>query len=226
MSEPSDELTPLPEPTNDKPRLSRSPYLALGVAAIVVSTAFATVATLASSRGGQAAPTPQSDGTVETSTADTYTTNPDTTSAPDSSKNKKSNKSSAASSSASPDDETTSEDGETTSGGGQTTTTPGQTTTPKPPPTSDPPPNRTPVADFNFSCTGLKCDFDGGGSADPDGSIASYSWSFGGSGVTTSHTFDQAGTFDVTLTVIDNRGKNATQTKSVTVNAPTVTSGN
>lgn len=223
MSEPGDELTPLPDEPENPPRLSRSPYVALGVAALVVSTVFATVAALASTREEQAAPAPQSEDTVETSTPETYTTDPTTTSAPTTtSKPKKPAKHKKDGSATASMD--TVEDGTTTTNGGGPTTRPGQTS-PKPP-TTKPPPNQAPIADFTFSCDALVCDFDGGDSSDPDGSITSYSWSFGASGVTASHTFDSPGTYDVTLTITDNKGKTATKTESVTVNAATTTSGN
>jgi PKD repeat protein len=47
--------------------------------------------------------------------------------------------------------------------------------------------------------------FNGSGSTDLDGTIASYAWNFGdgatGTGATVSHTYDVAGTFTTTLTV-------------------------
>jgi PKD repeat protein len=217
--------TPLEQPVST-PKLSRSPYLSLGVAALVVSTVFATVATLSSARDESAAPAPQSDGAVETTTPETYTTDPSAPADPDRGPEKARDKNSTSSTAP-----TTSEDGTTTgegttSGGGRTTTTPGSPTGSKPTTTTTPGVNRAPVANFTFTCDGLTCEFDGGGSSDPDGSISSYSWSFGGSEVTATHTFGNAGTFDVALTVIDNRGKNATQTKSVTVTTPPTTSSN
>ena len=49
--------------------------------------------------------------------------------------------------------------------------------------------------------------FDGSGSDDPDGTIASHTWDFGdgtsGSGETTTHTYSAEGTYTVTLTVAD-----------------------
>jgi len=65
--------------------------------------------------------------------------------------------------------------------------------------------------------------FDGSGSNDIDGTIASYLWDFGdgstGSGVTPSHTtgYSAAGTYTVTLTVTDDDGAQATDTLIVTV---------
>lgn len=68
--------------------------------------------------------------------------------------------------------------------------------------------NQPPIASYNWSCKNGACTFDGTISWDPDGSIVSYSWSFGdgttGSGATTSHTFKQRGVYNVTLTVTDN----------------------
>lgn len=226
MSEP-DDLTPLSETPREAPegtpKLSRSPYVALGAAALVVSTVFATVAALAGARDEQAAPLPQSKDSIQTDAPETYTTDPSATSSPDRSRDKPSRERRSKSSTTSKD-AATSKDGTSSD---QPTSEPDDrptTTKPTTPPTSEPPPNKAPVANFSFTCDGLTCDFDGGSSTDPDGSIASYSWSFGGSKVTASHTFGNAGTFDVTLTVIDDRGQNATQTKSVTVSTPTTTS--
>jgi len=72
--------------------------------------------------------------------------------------------------------------------------------------------------------------FNGSASSDPDGTIASYAWTFGdggfGTGVTISHTYNAAGTFTAILTVTDNG--NATSTASTVIavsstqiNAPT-----
>ncbi|WP_223669951.1 S8 family serine peptidase [Kangiella shandongensis] len=82
---------------------------------------------------------------------------------------------------------------------------------------SEPPQNEAPTAAFTYSCTDLSCDFDGSASADSDGSIVSYNWSFGASGVNVSHTFASAGTYSVTLTVTDDDGATGTATQDVTV---------
>jgi PKD repeat protein len=52
--------------------------------------------------------------------------------------------------------------------------------------------------------------FDGTGSSDPDGSVASYAWSFGdgntGTGSTPSHSYAAAGKYFVVMTVTDSDG--------------------
>src|SRR5712692_10377339 len=83
--------------------------------------------------------------------------------------------------------------------------------------------DRPPVASFtvtgNNTVTGSTVSFNAGASVDPDGTIASYAWTFGdggtATGVTASHVYGAAGTFTVTLTVTDNSG--STGTKSVKV---------
>ncbi|MCA1800375.1 MAG: PKD domain-containing protein [Actinobacteria bacterium] len=77
------------------------------------------------------------------------------------------------------------------------------------------------MASFTYECTDLTCDFDGSGSSDSDGSVASYSWDLGddntGSGETVSHTYDADGTYSVTLTVTDDDGATDSTTESVSV---------
>ena len=80
--------------------------------------------------------------------------------------------------------------------------------------------NATPVASFTSACSGATCNFDGSASSDPDGMITSYAWNFGdgttGAGSTVSHAY-AAGTYTVTLTVVDNGGGVSIQSKNVTV---------
>ena len=93
-------------------------------------------------------------------------------------------------------------------------------------------PNQPPVASFTKSCSGLTCSFTST-SSDPDGSIASYSWTFGDGGTSTtanpSHTYAAGGTYTVTLRVTDNLGATKTTSQTVTVTppnqAPTVNAG-
>jgi PKD repeat protein len=92
--------------------------------------------------------------------------------------------------------------------------------------TVSPPPNQPPVAAFSANCPNLTCTFDGTGSHDPDGTIASYAWTFGdtttGTGATPSHTYGSANTYSVTLTVTDNQGATNAVTHTVSpVAAPT-----
>jgi PKD repeat protein len=89
---------------------------------------------------------------------------------------------------------------------------------------SQPLTNQAPTAAFTSSCANLGCSFDSGGSNDPDGSIVSWSWDFG-DGATSearspSHTYGQAGTYQVVLTVRDDDGASGTVSHSVTVNGP------
>jgi PKD repeat protein len=66
--------------------------------------------------------------------------------------------------------------------------------------------------------------FDGTGSNDPDGSIASYDWQFGGgatgSSPTANVTYTTAGTYAVVLEVTDNDGATDTATVTITVTSP------
>jgi PKD repeat protein len=86
--------------------------------------------------------------------------------------------------------------------------------------------NQAPVASFTFACTELACTFNGTGSTDADGTIATYAWAFGdgatATGATATHTYAAAGTYTATLAVTDNGGLtgSASQTVTVSVNAP------
>lgn len=86
-----------------------------------------------------------------------------------------------------------------------------------------------PVADFTFSPerpkVGEPVRFDASESFDPDGQIIKYEWDFesdgtiDAQGVTVEHSFSQAGSFTVTLTVTDNDGEKSTARKTITVGA-------
>jgi hypothetical protein len=62
------------------------------------------------------------------------------------------------------------------------------------------------------------------GSADPDGSIVSYEWSFGdgstATGPVVSHSYGNAGTYTAQLKVTDNSGLTAVRSVTITANAP------
>ncbi len=91
--------------------------------------------------------------------------------------------------------------------------------------------NLSPTASFSATPTTgeapLAVAFDASTSADPDGSITSYAWSFGDGAsrtrVTTSHTYNTPGTFNITLTVTDDKGKTGFATQTIYVSAPAET---
>jgi PKD repeat protein len=64
---------------------------------------------------------------------------------------------------------------------------------------------------------------DGSSSSDPDGTVASYAWTFGdgttAAGARVSHAFPQPGSYPVTLTVTDTQGATGTRTQPVEVTA-------
>lgn len=83
--------------------------------------------------------------------------------------------------------------------------------------------NSLPTADFTSSCNGLTCTFTDM-STDADGSVTGWSWTFGDGGSSTARnpgrTYAAAGSYDVTLTVTDDRSATHQRTAPVTVTAP------
>lgn len=84
--------------------------------------------------------------------------------------------------------------------------------------------NQPPVADANGPYTGTldqAVAFDGSGSTDPDGTIASYSWDFGDgtteTGPNPSHAYTAEGAYNVTLTVTDNDGVQDSDSTTATI---------
>jgi len=96
--------------------------------------------------------------------------------------------------------------------------------------------NQAPNADANGPYSGTANEpvtFDGSGSSDPDGTIATYEWNFGdgniGSGQNPTHTYNTDGSFTVTLTVTDDAGDTGTDTSTATIgpgNQPPVADAN
>lgn len=80
-------------------------------------------------------------------------------------------------------------------------------------------PNQAPTAGFAASVNLHDVSFDGSTSTDADGTLAGYAWDFGdgtsGSGVTATHTYGAAGTYNVALTVTDDQGVTNTVTHQV-----------
>lgn len=85
-------------------------------------------------------------------------------------------------------------------------------------------PNALPTASFVAAATDLTVAVDATASTDADGTIATYSWSFGdganGTGATAEHTYAAGGVYEVSLTVTDDRGGSATTTQQVSAAAP------
>jgi chitodextrinase len=89
--------------------------------------------------------------------------------------------------------------------------------------------NLPPVADAGLdqsATVGNVLTFNGSRSYDPDGTIASYAWSFGdggtGTGSVVNHAYTTAGTYTATLTVTDNLGATDTDTAQVNVQVATL----
>jgi len=91
--------------------------------------------------------------------------------------------------------------------------------------TQPPAPNTPPVADaggpYNGEADQL-ITFNGAGSYDTDGYIISYEWNFGdgstGLGVAPEHAYSNAGVYNVTLTIWDNKNATGTDTAAVEIN--------
>ncbi|MCA0239310.1 MAG: PKD domain-containing protein [Proteobacteria bacterium] len=87
--------------------------------------------------------------------------------------------------------------------------------------------NQPPVAVLSATPTSgtlpLTVAFSAAGSSDPDGSIASYLWTFGdgatASGATASRVYSTAGSYTAQLTVTDNLGASSSKTVAITVSA-------
>ena len=88
-----------------------------------------------------------------------------------------------------------------------------------------PPTNQSPTASFTATPTSgvapLGVSFNASNSSDSDGSIISYAWDFKdgytGNGVTVNHTFNSTGSYNVLLTVTDDKGATDTTTKNITI---------
>ncbi|MCP3941126.1 MAG: PKD domain-containing protein [Desulfobacteraceae bacterium] len=93
-----------------------------------------------------------------------------------------------------------------------------------------PPENQSPLARFLFYTYkgpgSLSITLDASFSNDPDGAITTYDWDFGdgetGSGLFPGHTFTNAGTYAVKLTVTDNHGATDATISNITVQEPVI----
>ncbi|RJS69430.1 PKD domain-containing protein [Methanophagales archaeon] len=87
--------------------------------------------------------------------------------------------------------------------------------------------NQPPIASFTYSpekpVVNQPVTFDASSSYDPDGNITSYEWDFGDGNVTSTtheilnHSYSEAGSYEVTLTVTDDDGVTNSTTKEITV---------
>lgn len=96
--------------------------------------------------------------------------------------------------------------------------------------------NQLPNASFSYvilenSATNHTLQFDGSTSSDPDGTIISYQWDFGDNTTSTlirpTHSYQNYGSYQVSLTVTDNKNGSQTTTQTVVITdtiAPTLTS--
>ncbi len=80
-------------------------------------------------------------------------------------------------------------------------------------------------ADFTYTCEDLTCEFDGSASSAGATPIVQYEWNFGmqappRNGVTTQETFQEAGTFEVSLEVTDENDLSDSDTQEVIVSGP------
>lgn len=89
--------------------------------------------------------------------------------------------------------------------------------------------NKPPVAKAGPDASagvGQEVRFDGSGSTDPDGTVASFAWTFGdgaaGTGATVTHAFAQPGAYHVKLTVADDEGATGADELVVEVKAADV----
>ena len=86
------------------------------------------------------------------------------------------------------------------------------------------PPTARITTDLLSGETPLSIHFDGSGSSDPDGTIASYTWDFGDGSSSTKtapiHIFEAEGTYTVTLIVTDNEGASDSATVAITAITP------
>lgn len=94
----------------------------------------------------------------------------------------------------------------------------------EPEPEPDPEPeNVAPTSSFSANCELGSCVF-GDKSEDPDGSIVSYGWAFGdgtvSQGQSPAHVFALTGSYEVSLTVVDDDGATDTSTQQLSVEVP------
>jgi PKD repeat protein len=82
-------------------------------------------------------------------------------------------------------------------------------------------PNEPPIANFTYTADDLSVIFNAALSDDIDGNISTWNWDFGddtyGSGEIVTHVYPTSGTYNVTLTVVDDDGAEDSIIQSITV---------
>ena len=175
------------------------------------ATAVETIGTATTTTGATTTSTSSTTTSTTSSSTTSTTSAPATTSTSSTTTTKPSTTSTSTSSSTTTSTSTTSSSSTTLAGGNQA-------------PTANAGPDQ-------FTQTLVSIVFSGSGSSDPDGTIASYAWSFGdgttGTGVLVTHTYATAGSYTVRLTVTDDKGATGSDTATVTVanRAPTADAG-
>lgn len=98
---------------------------------------------------------------------------------------------------------------------------------PQEPEPYNPPPNKLPIADFTFTPSNPTIleavTFDASRSTDPDGSIINWTWKIANYykfGKIVQFAFQNAGTYTVNLTIVDNRYGSSSIEKEITVSPP------
>ncbi|MGC4110223.1 MAG: PKD domain-containing protein [Nocardioides sp.] len=86
--------------------------------------------------------------------------------------------------------------------------------------------DQPPVAAFTPTMNGLAGSFNGSASSDPDGTIEAYDWNFGdgtahATTMNATHTYANAGSYTVTLTVTDDEGSSTSLSQVVNATSPT-----
>ena len=88
------------------------------------------------------------------------------------------------------------------------------------------PENQAPTAKFSLQCAALRCDFTD--SSTDDVKVASWTWSFGDQNTSTArhpvHSYNGAGSYDVSLTVTDEEGETSVVSHQAVAKLPVVTS--
>ncbi len=89
--------------------------------------------------------------------------------------------------------------------------------------------DQDPASLFTVFCKQIRCVFDASNATLADGEIESYEWDFGdgstGTGEAANHVYENAGAYNVTLTVESEDGQTAQETREISVSVERDTLG-